>query len=116
MLPVTVVDFLDDAFAAIAARKIEIDIGPAFAALAQKTLEDQMITNRINRRDSQAITDCAVGRAAATLDHDVVFATEINNIPDDQKIPGKPEFRNQPQFFLELSSDWGADRGITLLC
>ena len=39
---VTPVNFLDHALAPIAARQIEIDVGPAFAAFAQETLEDEI--------------------------------------------------------------------------
>ena len=39
---VTPVNFLDDALAPIAARQIEIDVGPAFPAFAQETFEDQI--------------------------------------------------------------------------
>src|SRR5436309_15693779 len=48
---VTPVNFLDDRFAAVAARKIEIDIGPAFAAFVEEPLETQIVTDRIDRRD-----------------------------------------------------------------
>ena len=87
------VNFLDHALAPIAARQIEIDVGPAFAALAQKTLEDEMIAHRIDRRDAETITNRAVRRAAAALHHHVVFAAEIDDVPDDQKIAGESELR-----------------------
>jgi len=61
------VNFLDDAFTPIATRQIEIDIWPAFAALAQKTFEDEMIFDRINRRDAETKTNRAVRRTAPTL-------------------------------------------------
>src|SRR5438132_6619129 len=64
---VTPINFLDDRFAAIAAGKIEIDIGPAFAAFVQEPFENQIVTDRIDRRNSEAITNRAVGGAAATL-------------------------------------------------
>ena len=86
---VTPVNFLDHAFAAIAARQIEIDVGPAFAAFAEKTLENQMVADRIDRRDAETITNRAVRRAAAALHHDVVFAAEIDDVPNDQKITGE---------------------------
>ena len=92
MFAVTPINFLDDALAPIAARQIEIDVGPAFAAFVQKTFENEMIAHRIDRRDAEAITNRAVRRAAAALHHDVVFAAEIDDVPNDQKISGKPSF------------------------
>src|SRR5205809_7023199 len=66
---VTPVNFLDHTLAAVAARQIEVDIRPAFSAFAQETLEDQMVADRIHRRDSEAITNRAVRGAAPALAH-----------------------------------------------
>src|SRR4030095_15149588 len=74
-----------------------------------------MIAHRIDRRDAEAITNCAVGCAAASLHHDVVFAAKIDDVPDDQKISWEPELANEGKFFLKLSFHLGADRSITLL-
>ena len=100
MFAVTAINFLDHAFPPIAARQIEIDIRPAFAAFAEETFEEQMIAHRIHRRDAEAITNGAVGRAAAALHHDVVFAAEFDDVPDDQEITGEPELLDERQFFL----------------
>ncbi len=74
-----------------------------------------MITHRIDRRDAEAITNRAVGCAAASLHHDVVFAAKIDDVPDDQKISWEPELANERKFFLKLPFHLGADRGVTLL-
>src|SRR5438132_3405877 len=98
----------------MAAGEIKIDVRPAFAALIQEPFEDEMIFHRINRGDSQAITHCTIGGAAASLDHDVVFATKIDDVPDDQEIPGEPELRDQCEFFFELMFHFCADGCVTL--
>ena len=74
-----------------------------------------MTTDRIHRRNSEAITNRAVGGAAPTLDHDVVFATEIDDVPDNQKITRETQLRDKGQFFLELTFYLGTDRSVTLL-
>ena len=89
MPAVAPVNFLDHALAPIAAGQIEINIGPAFPALAEKTLEDQMIAHRIDRGDAETITNRAVGRAPPSLHHDVVLPAEIDDVPDDQEVAGK---------------------------
>src|SRR5438128_6505163 len=76
------INFLDDGFAPVAAWKIEIDIGPAFAAFVQEPLENQIVADRIDRCDAEAIADCAVRGAAAALHHDVVLAAEVDDVPD----------------------------------
>ena len=100
VLAVTPVNFLDNAFAPVATWQIEIDIGPAFAAFVQKPFEDEMIADRIDRRNAKAITDRAVGGAAASLHHDVVFAAKIHDVPDDEKIAGETELADEGEFFL----------------
>src|ERR1041384_2454127 len=68
MFAVTPINLLDYTLTPIAARQIEIDIGPAFPAFAEKALEDEIVADRIDRRNAEAITDGRVRRAAATLD------------------------------------------------
>ena len=74
-----------------------------------------MIFHRIDRRDPEAITNRAVGGAAPALDHDVVFAAEIDDVPDDQKIAGETEPGDEREFFLQLAFHFFADRCVTLL-
>src|SRR5437667_4078541 len=94
MLAVTAIDFLNHAFPPIATGKIGIDIGPAFAPFAEESLENQVIAYRINRCDTEAITNRAVGRAAAALHHNVMLATKIDDVPNDQKISWESELLN----------------------
>src|SRR4029453_13965171 len=74
-----------------------------------------MIAHRIDRRDAEAITNCAVSWAAASFHHVFCFAAKIDDVPDDQKISWEPELANEGKFFLKLSFHPGADRSITLL-
>src|SRR5437667_4580724 len=83
MFAIAAINFLNHGFATVAAGKIQIDVRPAFAALVQKTFEDKMIFDGIDRSNPQAITDSAVGRATSALDHDIVFTTKIDDVPND---------------------------------
>src|SRR6266480_3075385 len=74
-----------------------------------------MTAHRIDGRDAEAITNSAVRGAAPPLHHDVVFAAEIHDVPDNQKIAWELELADEPEFFFELSFYRGADRRITLL-
>src|SRR5262249_40983880 len=74
-----------------------------------------MIFHRIHWRNPQAITNRAVRGAAPALDHDVVFATEIDDVPDNQEIAGKLEFYDKRQFLFELTFHFRANRSVTLL-
>src|SRR6516225_5535205 len=115
VLAVASINFLDHRLATIAARKIEIDVRPAFAALIQESFKHQIVADRIDRRDPEAITNRTVRRAATALDHDVVLTAEINDVPDNQEISGKSEFDDECQFFLKLAFHFCAYRGVTLL-
>src|SRR6478736_5323236 len=115
MFAVTAIDFLDHAFAPIAARQIEVDVGPAFAALVQETLEDEMIRDRIDRSYTEAETNGAVCGAPPALDHDVIFPAEIDDVPDDQEITGKTELADETKLELELLLDFFRDRFVGLL-
>ena len=95
---------LDDALPAIAARKIEIDVGPFAAFLGEKPLEEQVHRNRIDGRDAQAVADGAVGRRPATLHQNPLLARVIHDVPHDQEIAGKVELLDE----IELPRDLGA--------
>src|SRR4029077_12906849 len=115
MFALTPINFLDHCFPPIAAGKIKINIRPAFAALVQESFEYEMIFHRVDRGDSEAITNSAVGGAAAALDHDVVFTAEIDDVPNDQEIAGETELAYQRKLFLDLTLHFRADCGVTLL-
>ena len=89
--------------------------GQPWRFFVQETFENEMVADRIDRSDAETKTDRAVRRAAAPLHHDVVLATEIDDVPDDQKITGEPELLDEGQFFVELGFDRAADGGVTLL-
>ena len=98
---VLLVDVLDHLLAPIAARQIEIDVGPLAALLRQEALEEQIHADRIDRGDAEAVADGAVGGRAASLHEDVVLAAEIDDVPDDQEVAGELELLDQ----IELARD-----------
>ena len=89
--------------------------GQPFRLSLRKRSKTRLIADRIHRRDAEAKTNRAVRRAAAALHHDVVFAAEIDDVPDDQKITGEPEPLDQGQLLFELPLHGRADRRVTLL-
>ena len=74
--------------AIVAARQIQIDIRHLAAFFGQKALKQQVHANRIHRRDSQRITDRAVGSRAASLHQNIIPPAEIDNVPDNQEVTG----------------------------
>ena len=104
VLAVLLVDVLDHALAAIAARQVEIDVGPLAALLRQEPLEQQIHPDRIHRRDPEAVADGAVGGRAAPLHEDVLLPAEIDDVPDDEEIAGEIELLDE----VQLARDLGA--------
>ena len=98
---VFLVDVLDHLLAAIAARQIEIDVGPLAALLRQEALEQQIHPHRIDRGDPEAVADGAVGRRPAPLHEDVVLPAEIDDVPDDEEVAGELELLDE----IELARD-----------
>ena len=100
--PVFPVDVLNHPLAAIAARQIEIDVGPLAALLRQEALEQQIHADRIDGGDAEAVADGAVGRRAAALHEDVFLAAEVDDVPDDQEVAGEIELLDQIELALDL--------------
>ena len=98
---------LDDPLAPIAARQIEIDVGPLAALLGEEALEQQIHPDRIDGGDAEAVADGAVGRRAAALHEDVVLPAEVDDVPDDQEVAGEIELLDE----IELARDLRARRG-----
>ena len=83
VLPVLLVDVLDHALAPIAARQVEIDVGPLAAFFRQEALEQQLHRHRIDGGDAEAVTDGAIGGRTAALHQDVLLPAEVDDVPDD---------------------------------
>src|SRR6202044_890372 len=79
---VALIDVLDDLLALVAARQIDIDVGPFTALFGKETLEQQFHSHRIDRSDSQRITNCRIRRRSTTLSHDPMFPAELHDVPD----------------------------------
>ena len=102
VLAVFLVDVLNHALAAIAARQIEIDVGPLAALFREEALEQQLHADRIDGGDAEAVAHGAVGRRAAALHEDVLLPAEIDDVPDDQEVAGEIELLDQIELARHL--------------
>ena len=100
---VSLIDVLNGALALVAARKIEIDVGPLAALFGKEALEEQLHFHRIHRRNSERITNSAVRRRAAALDEDVVLQAELNDVPNDQEVTFEAQLFDERQLALDLT-------------
>ena len=100
--PVALVDVLDHRFAPVAARQVEIDVGPLAALLGEEALEEQLHAHRVHRGEAERVAHRAVGRGAAPLHQHVVGAAVLDEVPDDEEVAGQVEAADQGQLVLDL--------------
>ena len=81
-------DVLDD-FAAAALAEVDVDVGQRHALGIEEALEDQVVLDRIDVGDAQAVGDEAAGRGStAGAYRDALLACVADEIPGDQEVPG----------------------------
>ena len=91
---VAFIHILNHLLALIAGRQIEIDVRPLPAILIQKSLKQQFHPHRIHRRDFKCITYSGIRSRSTSLHQNSIALTVENNVPDNQKISGKPKLRD----------------------
>ena len=100
--PVALVDVLDHPLAPIAAREVEVDVGPLPPLLGEEALEEQLHAHGIHGRDAQAVADRAVGGGAAPLHEDALALAEVHEVPDDQEVAAELELADEGELPLDL--------------
>ena len=78
---VALVDVLDHPLAPLAARQVEVDVGPLATLLGEEALEQQLHADRVDGGDAEAVADRAVRRRAAALHQDALAAAEVRRGP-----------------------------------
>ena len=69
--------------------EVDVDVGQRHALGIQEALEDEVVLERIDVGDPQAVRHQAAGRRAAPgADRDAVLARVADEVPDDQEVPG----------------------------
>ena len=102
-MSVALVHILNGALPLIAAGEIEIDVRPFAALFGQKSLEEKVHPDRIDRGDAERVADGAIGRGAASLHENVLFTAKADDVPDDQEIAGQIELFDQREFAIDLA-------------
>ena len=89
--------------------EVDVDVG-CFAALAtDKPLEEQIHAGRIDRCNSQAVTDHRICRRTSSLTKDATAVGKLHQIPDGKKISFVTEFINQIELMLNPLRYFSAD-------
>ena len=111
---VSLVDVLDHLLAPIAARQVEVDVRPLAAFLGEKSFEEQIHPDRVDRGDPEAVADGAIGRRPAPLREDAVLPAVIDDVPDDQEIAGEVELLDERQLAVDLRAGPRVIRPVAL--
>ena len=88
VLPVLLRDVGNDLVTAVIL-KILIDVWHFLALQIEKALKDQLVLNRVNGGNTQAVKDNAGGGTTSNSEQDVAFLGKGDDIPDDEEIIGK---------------------------
>src|SRR5439155_17550085 len=87
-------DVLDD-FPPSLEAEVDVDIRHRHALGIQKTLEQEVVRQRTDVRDPERVRDeRARGRPAAWSDRNAAVAGRLDEIPNDEEIPGVPRRRD----------------------
>ena len=112
--PVLLGDVVDDAVAA-GDREVDVHVGHRLAARVQEALEEEVVADRVDVRDLEAVGgERARGRAAARADRDAVALREVDEVPDDQEVVGEAHLPDRLQLVLEALLEIGRDAVVAL--
>jgi hypothetical protein len=102
-------DVLDDAFALRARWQVEVDVGPFAAFFREKTLEQELHGDGVDRGDAQRIAYGAIRGGTAPLTENPLLFGEAGDVVDDEEVTGKIELRDEVELVFELRTHSGAE-------
>ena len=101
LAPVLVGDVLDH-LAAAALAEVDVDVWQRHAFRVQEALEDEVVLDRIDVRDPEAVRDQAArGRPAPRSHRDPVFAGVADEVPRDHEVPGVLHLLDHVDFVVQ---------------
>ena len=93
-----------DHLAAVAGVEVHVDVGHRLAAGVEKPLEQQVVADRVDVGDAQAIRHARSGRAPAPgPDADAVLARIPVEVPHDEEVRGEPHRFDDAEFVVECA-------------
>ncbi len=100
-------DVVDHPVAAVDG-EVDVDVRHRLAARVEEALEEEVVAERVDVRDLEAVRDKgARGRPAARPHPDAVPAREAHEVGDDQEVIRKAHLADRPQLELEALAQLG---------
>ncbi len=91
-----------DHLAAVALVEIHVYVGHLLSARVQETLEEQVIADRVEVDDAQAVGDATSCRRATTwTDADPHLPRVADDVPDDEEVSREPHLGDDAQLEIE---------------
>ncbi len=93
-----------DELAAVARVEVHVDVGHLLAARVEEPLEQQVVLDRVDVDDAQAVRDARAGRAPpARPDADLGLARVAHEIPDDEEVRREPHRLDDAELVLDAA-------------
>ena len=116
LAPVLVGHVLDHAVAALD-REVDVDVRHRDALGVEEALEQQLVLDRVDVGDLQAVGDDRAGRRAAPrADGDAAVLGELDEVPDDQEVGREAHLLDHAQLHLEPLDGLGGRRVAVAAC
>ncbi len=106
---VALIDVSDHLVAALAL-EVQVDVRGRIGAIAEEPFEQQIVLQRIHRRDAQEVGHQRIGRRPAALATDAARTRLAHDVPDDQKVVGQSSRLDHGQLVGELLDRLWRDR------
>ena len=101
-----------DHLAAVARVEVHVDVGHLLAARVEEPLEQQVVLDRVDVDDAQAVRDARAGRAPPSgPDPDAVRLGVAHEVPDDEEVRRESHRLDDVELVLERSSTCSAGVG-----
>ena len=118
MVAAVAVGGVADHVAAVPLVEVHVDVGHLRAARIQEALEEEVVADRVEVDDLEAVGHATPrGRAAARPHPDTVRAGEANEVPDDEEVGGEAHGPDDAELVVEPLEHGGGDGvPVALLC
>ena len=95
----------------VALVEVHVDVRHLLAAGVQEALEEEVVADRVEVDDAQAVGDAAAGgRAPARADPDTRLAGEADEVPHDEEVRGEAHVADDTELVVEPLDHLGRER------
>jgi hypothetical protein len=106
---------VDDLAPALEA-EVDVEVRHRDALGVEEALEEQVVLERIDVRDAQAVGDDGAGARAAARPHgDAVLLGPVDEVPDDEEVARELHLDDDAELVFRALPDLGRDHGIAPL-